>query len=66
MLEIFLARCQNDRKVRRSKDLTLSINIRVVGKSKDRFGMIPGRNTKVMISWGAKAQVPFVSSLSTL
>ena len=26
--------------------------------------MIPGRNIKVMIKWSAKAQVPFVSSLS--
>ena len=35
LLEIFLARCQNDREVRRSKVLTLSIDIRVLGKSKD-------------------------------
>ena len=50
LLEIFLASCQNDREVRRSKVLTLSIDIRVLGKSKDRSGMLPGRNTNVMIS----------------
>ena len=53
-------------RIRGSKVLTLSIDERIFGKSENRFGMVPGRNIKVMISRSAKAQVPFMGSLSIL
>ena len=51
-------------RVRGSKVLTLSLDERGFGRSKGRFGMIPGRDIKVMIRRHAKVQVSFVSSLS--
>ena len=50
LLDIFLPRCQKDWAVRRSKVLTLPIDIRVLGKSKNIFGLTPGRNLNVMVS----------------
>lgn len=37
--------------------MILSIDERVFGKFKNKFGTIPGRNIRVMISRGRKVQV---------
>lgn len=51
-------------RIRKSKVLTFSMNEGVFGKSENRFGTIPGGNVQIMVSWSAKALVPFVSCLS--
>src|SRR6056300_1167718 len=51
-------------RIRKSKVLAFSIDERVFGKSENRFGTIPGRNVKFMISIRLKVLVPFVSCLS--
>ncbi len=53
-------------RIRISKILTFSINEGVFVKSKDRFGMVSGRNKKSMIVRSWKASVPFVSFLSVV
>ncbi len=51
-------------RIRIGKDLTLSINGGVFGKSKDRLGTVLGRNKKSMTVRSWKASAPFVSFLS--
>ncbi len=49
--------------IRKSKVLTLFINEIIFGKSKNRFGTIPGRNIKIMITLQNELRAHYFRSL---